>query len=326
MDQIALSLNHIRKTYPGVVALDDVSIDFPQGEVHALVGENGAGKSTFIKVLSGAIEPDRGTIALNGRIYEKMTPSLSRKEGIGVIYQEFNFFPTLTVAENVFMGSFIGNGFIVNKAEMARRTNALFQEMQIDIDPGALVCDLSVAYQQLVEIVKAVSKDVKILIMDEPTAPLTSNEVVMLFNMVRKLKARGVTILYISHRLNEIFQICDRVTTLRDGHKISSYPVAEATRERMIKDMIGRELSESYPKRNCPIGEPLLKVENLTGAGVRGVSFEVRRGEIFSLSGLVGAGRTETARLIFGADRKEKGRISHERAGNPAQIPKIFAQ
>ena len=309
MQRVALSLAHITKTYPGVVALNDVSIDFFSGEVHALLGENGAGKSTLIKVLSGAIEPDGGSLTVNGKCFQKMNPALSRSQGIEVIYQEFNLFPTLTVGENVFMGSFPGNGFLIDKAQMARRTKVLFDELQVDIDPGARVCDLSVAYQQLVEIVKAVSRDAKILVMDEPTAPLTSAEVQQLFKMVARLKARGVTIIYISHRMSEIFQICDRVTVLRDSRLISSYPIAEASRERMIKDMIGREINESYPKKTCALGEALLSVEHLTGLGVKDVSFEVRRGEIFSLSGLVGAGRTETARMIFGASKPESGRV-----------------
>ncbi len=221
-ESTVLSLRNLTKQYPGVLALDRVSLDFAAGEVHALLGENGAGKSTLIKAVAGAIEPDDGVIRIGDQEYAKMTPHLARSLGIEVIYQEFNLVPSMSVAENIFLGDKTGRGILVDTKVMVKRARAVFQQFNIDIDPYALVRDLPSAQQQIVEIAKAVSKNVKILIMDEPTAPLTVTEVESMFEIVRQLKSRGVTVIYISHRLEEIFRISDRVSVLRDGRYIAT--------------------------------------------------------------------------------------------------------
>jgi ribose transport system ATP-binding protein len=304
-----LSLQHITKYYPGVTALDDVSIELYEGEVLALVGENGAGKSTLNKILSGAIAPDMGEITIGDTSFNEMTPHLSKKLGIEVIYQEFNLFPTLSIAENVFMGSFPGNGVVVNFQEIEQKTKKLFSLLKLEINPKILVKDLTVAYMQIVEIVKAISRNVKILIMDEPTAPLSSNEVDILFDLIIQLKEEGVSVVFISHRLNEIFRIADRITIMRDGHIIGTKNNGEIGREELIRAMVGRDIKETYPECADNIGDVMLKVENLTGNGVRNINFDVHRGEIFGISGLVGAGRTEMIRMIFGADPIESGTV-----------------
>ncbi len=315
---IVLSLKDLTKQYPGVLALDRVSLDFVQGEVHALLGENGAGKSTLIKVIAGAIEPDGGSIRLDGLEYARMNPHLARSLGVEVIYQEFNLVPSMSVAENIFLGDKTGKGILVDRKAMVQRAQEVFRQFAIDIDPYALVRDLPSAKQQIVEIAKAVSKNVRILIMDEPTAPLTVNEVESMFEIVRQLKTRGVTILYISHRLEEIFRIADKVSVLRDGRYIATRRTEETNRKELISLMVGRELKESYPARLAVPGAVALEVRGLTGNGDVDISFQVRKGEILGLSGLVGAGRTELARVIFGAEPAERGDILLE--GRPVQI------
>lgn len=309
MSNVFLELAHITKYYPGVKALNDVSVEFEKGEVHALVGENGAGKSTLIKILAGAIEPNAGKIVLNGKDYEKMTPQLSKELGIEVIYQEFNLMPSLSVAENIFCGSYIGNGITISMKKMEEETEKIMEMMGVHISPKTLVRDLSVAYMQIVEIAKAISKNAEILVMDEPTAPLTNKEVEILFHVIDGLKKKGVTIIYISHRLNEIFQIADRITVLRDGNKINTHKGNQVSRQKLIFDMVGREVTETYPARDNRIGETVLELRHIHGNGVKDISFEVHKGEILGLSGLVGAGRTETIRMLFGADPKISGQF-----------------
>lgn len=304
-----LKVNHIVKKYPGVVALNDVSVDFKEGEIHALVGENGAGKSTLVKIISGAISPTDGEIEIGGEKVNHMTPQLARKKGIEIIYQEFNLVSSLSVAENLFLGNFIGNGITVNRKEMNRKAQEIFDEMRVPISPDEIVGNLTTAYMQLVEIAKAIIKDVKFLIMDEPTAPLTNAEVEILFSIIDRLKKKGVTIVYISHRLNEIFALADRVTVMRDGNWISTRSIEETNRDQMISEMVGREVTETYPARNVVIGKPIIEVKHLYGNGVKDISFDVRAGEVVGLAGLVGAGRTETVRMIFGADKAEQGEI-----------------
>lgn len=304
-----LRMEHIVKRYPGVLALNDVSLDFQQGEIHALVGENGAGKSTLVKIISGAISPTSGSILIEGKRNEYMTPSLAQKYGIAIIYQEFNLVSSLSVAENLFLGNFLGNGFIVDRKAMNQKAAEIFQEMQVSIDPEEKVGNLTTAYMQLVEIAKAMVKDVRFLIMDEPTAPLTTSEVEILFSIIERLRKKGVTIIYISHRLNEIFQLADRVTVMRDGNWISTRSIQDTNREIMIAEMVGRKVTETYPERHAQLGEKVLEVEGLSGNGVKDISFDVRAGEVLGLAGLVGAGRTETVRMLFGADPIKSGRI-----------------
>jgi ribose transport system ATP-binding protein len=315
---VVLSLKDITKRYPGVLALNHVSFDLLEGEVHALLGENGAGKSTLIKAIAGAIELDGGIITVNGQDYPKMTPHLSRSLGIEVIYQEFNLVPTMSVAENIFLGDRAGKSPLVDFGTMKSRAREIFKPFNVDINPDALVRDLPPAKQQIVEIAKAVSKNVKILIMDEPSAPLSVSEVEHMFEIIRHLKHRGVTIIYISHRLEEVFRISDRVTVMRDGRYVATKLTQDTNRKELISLMVGRELKESYPSRSNPPGEIALEVKNLSGNGDKDISFSVRKGEILGISGLVGAGRTELAMLLFGAVPIEGGELWVD--GKPVQI------
>lgn len=304
-----LELKHISKQYTGVKALDDVSISFRRGEVHALMGENGAGKSTLIKTLSGAIQPNDGEIVFEGTTYTHMEPHQAMELGIHVIYQEFNMMPELSVAENIFMGQQLGGGVLFNKSITEERAQKILDGMHVKINARETVKNLSVANMQLVEIAKALTRDVKVLVMDEPTAPLTDAEVETLFEIVQMLKSKGVTIIYISHRIAEVFQISDRVSVLRDGKFIKTVMTNEVDRDELIRLMVGREVSDTYPKRDFAPGEVVLELRDVCGNGVENVSFAVRSGEIFGLSGLVGAGRTETMRMIFGADPIDSGEV-----------------
>ena len=238
-----LKLNHISKLYPGVVALDDMNMEFREGEVHAIVGENGAGKSTMIKTISGAIEPSRGTIEICGETFDKLTPKLSRQKGVAVIYQEFTLVPVLSAAENIFMGEYMLKGMVLDRKAMEEKAKELFERLHVRIDPKVKVADLTTGFQQIVEIAKAISKDAKILIMDEPSAPLTITEVEAMYEIVDRLKAEGVTILYISHRMEEIFRLSDRVTVISDGKYITTVNTADTNKQELIRLMVGRELN-----------------------------------------------------------------------------------
>lgn len=306
-----MELSHITKYYPGVVALDDVSLKIKRGEVHALVGENGAGKSTLIKVCSGAVTPTEGTIIINGKQYDKMTPILSRNNGIGVIYQEFNLVGDLSVAENIFLGRAIRNGIVIDHSAMSDESKKILGMLNMDINPNTLVKYLSVAYQQMVEIAKAVSQNARLLIMDEPSAPLTKLEVQSLYKIVDKLKENGVTIIYISHRLEEIFRLADRVTVLRDGKYVKTVAAEDTNEDELISYMVGRELTEIYPKRreNCVKEDVIFEADHVSGNGDSNISFKIHKGEVVGLGGLVGAGRTEFAELVFGIKQKTSGKF-----------------
>jgi ABC-type sugar transport system ATPase subunit len=308
-ENILLELRHISRQYPGVLALDDVSVSFRRGEVHALVGENGAGKSTLIKVLSGAISPDKGEIVLDGVTYTAMTPHLSQALGIAVIYQEFNLLPSLSVAENVFVGNMPGNRVFTDLKTAELKTAEIFRRMKININPKAELRTLSVAYKQMVEIAKALSKNVRILVMDEPTAPLTTNETDILLEIVDTLRSEGVTVIFITHRLPEVFRVADRVTVMRDGCFVQNSNTGDLSPDGLIQAMVGRKISDAYPARNAVMGQPVLEVAGIKGPGVEGVSFTVHAGEILGFAGLVGAGRTETMRFLFGADPKKGGTV-----------------
>jgi ribose transport system ATP-binding protein len=307
--KVVLSLKNITKKYPGVLALNNVSLDFIAGEVHALLGENGAGKSTLIKAVAGAINIDNGIIHVGGQDHQQMTPHLSRGLGIEVIYQEFNLVPTMSAAENIFLGDKASDKYLVDYRAMKRKASKIFDQFKVDIDPNILVRELSPAQKQIVEIAKAVSKDVKILIMDEPSAPLSVSEVEHMFEVVNQLKQNGVTVIYISHRLEEVFRISDRVSVLRDGEYVTTKLTKDTNRKELISLMVGRELTETYPPRMNPLGEIALEVKNLTGNGGHNISFSLRKGEILGVSGLVGAGRTELAMLLYGAASIESGEI-----------------
>jgi len=310
VQDIILSINHISKRYPGVKALDDVSFQVERGKVHAICGENGAGKSTLIKILTGAITPSEGSIDFNGHSYTKLTPRQSMSIGISAIYQEFSLIPQLTVAENIFYGREMKKGMLRDIAAMEKRAGELCRDMGVEIDVHKRVCDLGVAWQQIVEILKAVSMKSELVIMDEPTAPLTVRETQVFFNIVKKMREEKITIIFISHRLEEVFEICDEVTVLCDGRYVMTSPVEKITKHDLITSMVGRELSDSYPKAKSQPGEVILRAENITNQRVKGASFELHRGEILGFSGLVGAGRTELARAIFGADPITDGEIT----------------
>lgn len=304
-----LSVKGLLKTYPGVIAVNNVSFDINKGEVHALIGENGAGKSTLIKMLSGAITPDEGKIIFEGNEYDRMNPRLSKSLGIEVIYQELMLVPSISVAENIFLGEKTDKGIFVNIADRESRAREVFQTLNVDIDPSEQVSKLSPGQQQLVEIAKAVSRNVKVLIMDEPTAPLTIHEVEILFKVIETLKNKGVTIIYISHRLEELFEVSDRVTVMRDGQYITTRDINDLDRHELIRLMAGRELVETYPDRQSELGEIVLKVDHLYGNGDSDISFTLHKGEILGFAGLVGAGRTELMRVLYGANPIESGSV-----------------
>jgi len=305
-----VEMTDISKSFGGVTALKDVSFRVRPGEIHALVGENGAGKSTLVKILSGAIQKDSGTLKIDGLDVQIKNPHGARKLGIGIIYQELTMVPDLTVAENVYLHHLSNQRGFMNWAALFRSTDELIKRIGFDIDPRQHVGELSVAYQQVVEITKALSEDVKILILDEPTAVLAPKETERLFEVLNTLKSQQVSIVYISHRLDEIFQIADKITVLKDGLKVGEVISSEASTDDLIQMMIGRKLSAMFPKRKKKIGEELLSVQNIKkGKLVNNISFSLRSGEILGLAGLVGSGRTETLRAIFAADRKESGQI-----------------
>ena len=302
--EVILQLKDVVKQYPGVIASNHA------GEVHALVGENGAGKSTLIKLISGAIKPTSGSIMFQGKDLTTLTTNEVRKLGIEVVYQEFNLVPDLPVYENIFLGGFATNkgGLMVNRKDMIKRSQDVFDSLGIKIDSTSLVSDLSVAYMQFVEIAKAISKNAKVLILDEPTAVLTNKDVDILMDIVKKLRSQGVTVIYVSHRMEEIFLLSDRITVLRDGEKIETLNTADTDRKELIHHMVGREVNESYPERENIIGEEILRVENLSGNGIADVNFTLHRGEILGFGGLVGAGRTETMEVLFGRFPKISGK------------------
>ncbi|MCC8166024.1 MAG: sugar ABC transporter ATP-binding protein [Planctomycetes bacterium] len=309
-----IELKGIIKQYPGVTALDNVSIAFEKGEVHALCGENGAGKSTLIKICSGAVVPSAGEIVVEGRSYSHLTPASSMEHGIGVIYQEFNLVNALSVVDNIFLGNYPGKYGVVDARAMRAKTVDIFKQLGIDIDPDALVRDLSVGYKQFVEIAKAVSKETKVLIMDEPSAPLTNREVDILMEIVKRLKAAGVTVIYISHRLEEVFAIADRITVIRDGQHVKTMRAADATRDELVRLMVGRELKETFPER-VPVddsAETVLELKNITGKGVEDISFTLKRGEVLGFGGIVGAGRTELAQIICGLVKPVSGTMLYK--------------
>lgn len=307
MEDMIISLSGITKTFPGVVALNNVSVSFRKGEVHALLGENGAGKSTLIKTVSGAIAPDTGIIEVDGHRYQRMTPALSKKCGIEVIYQEFNLVEPLTVAENIFLGEKLGKLFDIKK--YYAKAQEVFDEWGIDLDPKAEVGQLSPGKKQLVEISKCLCHNIRVLVLDEPTAPLSTAEVEILYRIIAKLKANGVTIIYISHRMEELFRVTDRVSVMRDGQYITTEITAQTDRKKLVSLMVGRELKETYPVRKNAPGEEAFRTEHLTGNGDRDISFSVHHGEIYGLAGLVGSGRTELAEVIFGIAPRESGKV-----------------
>jgi inositol transport system ATP-binding protein len=322
-------MERITKRFPGVLALDKVSFEVLPGEAHGLLGENGAGKSTLLKILSGAYQPDAGSIEVGGEKLVLHKPLDAQQQGIVTIYQEFNLIPTMTVAENMFLRREPGKGPFVSWARMRAETTKVLRHLDLDIDPMTPVSDLSVGEQQMIEIARALSMDSRIVVMDEPTSALTEHEVERLFRIIRTLKERGLSIIFVTHRLHEVMGICDRVTVLRDGRRVGTGKVGELVIDDFIKMMVGRSSAELFTRlgNDRAPGPVVLKVEgiwherdptNPHATLLKDISFEVRAGEILGLAGLMGAGRTETARSIFGADRRQGGTI--EVNGRPVAI------
>lgn len=314
-----LEMRGVSKRFSNVIALDQVDFSVRRGEIHALIGENGAGKSTLIKILSGAYQPDSGGFALDGRPVLRRSPALMQHQGISVIYQELNLVRHLSVARNIFLGHepVVIPGVIDFKT-MHRQSAALIAQLGVPISTHALVAELGIAEQQLVEVAKALSYEVRLLVMDEPTAPLSEHEAETLFNVVRRLREQGVTVIYISHRLEEVFRLADRVTVLRDGRVVGTRLVREVTKDDLVRMMVGRDIKEQHPKVEVEPGEALLRVRGLPGPGGNTAELTVRAGEIVALAGLVGSGRTELARGLFGAEPLTTG--SMELKGQPIAI------
>jgi len=319
-----ISMTGIVKQFPGVLALDNVDFDLRAGEVHALLGANGAGKSTLIKILSGVYHKDSGEVLLRGEPVEIRDPRHSQQLGIATIYQEYNLVPDLSVAENILLGHLprVGNRFMelfIDRRRMISETAKLLEELDVDIAPSTPLRRLGVAKQQMVEIAKALSRDSEIYIMDEPTAALSSKEIRELFRVVRQMKDRGCSVIYISHRLEEVGEIADRVTVMRDGRKEETLNVKDASMDRLVQLMIGRSVAHGNPRPVCEAGENRLRVENLTRNEVfEDVSLDICAGEIVGLAGVMGSGRTEVARAIFGADRVDSGQVHV--SGKPVRI------
>jgi len=304
-----LKMNHISKEFPGVKALDDVSISVKKGAIHALIGENGAGKSTLMKILSGAYTCDSGEVIVDGEVIKNPSPALMIEKGIAVIYQELMLLDHRTVAENIFIGRYPINKFgFVDYNKMREDTIKISEELSLDLDPDAKVCDLSVAKRQMVEIAKAMSRNAKIIVLDEPTAVLGESELEGLFKLVRELSQKGITFIYISHRLKEIFELCTTLTILKDGKLVENGNVCDYDTDLLVTKMVGRDMSDIYPVKQRNIGGEILHVENLTRKGIlHGVSFSLRKGEILGIAGLAGSGRTEILRAIIGADPIDGG-------------------
>lgn len=305
-----LSLKNITKEYPGVRALDNVSISFEKGEVHALIGENGAGKSTFIKTLSGAIRPTSGTIEFEGKTYDHLEPRQAIDLGIAVVYQELIQFEAMSVADNIFLGvKDEKSGLILNDKQRCEKTKELLEAFDCNIDPRTLIRDLSIANRQIVELTKAMVRNAKVVVMDEPTAAITLAEQEKLYTLVKQLKSNGVTVIYISHRLEELFIICDRISVLRDGQYVTTCDIKDIDKQDMIKLMVGRELTNAYPGKKPATDEVVLDVQDLSGNGVHNINFQLHKGEILGFAGLVGSGRTELMHLIYGAAKRESGSV-----------------
>lgn len=321
MDGVLVSMQGIEKYFPGVHALKNVSLELRKGEVLALLGENGAGKSTLMKILTGVYNKDEGQIFFEGKEVQIDNPKAAQELGISIIHQEFNLLPHLTVAQNIFIGREPRTKIrgVLNEKELNRKAQIILDDLNLSMSPKTRVAELSVAEQQMVEIAKALSVQCKVLIMDEPTAALTESEVEELFRVIKDLKSKGVGIVYISHRLEELEYIVDRVTVMRDGAYIGTVNYKDTTLDELISMMVGRDITEKFPKRNVNVGETILEVKGLSRKDVlKDINFKLRRGEILGIAGLMGAGRTELARAIFGADPIDTGEILLE--GKPIKI------
>lgn len=310
-EEYRLEMRGISKAFGGVQALKDVRLCVKPGEVHALIGENGAGKSTLMKILSGAYQRDAGEIKIDGQSVRMQSPREAKELGVAVIYQEFMLAPDLTVAENIFIDRLGKGKRVISWRQLNQSAKAELVKLGFaDINPAAKVGTLSIAYQQVVEICKCLTRNARILVLDEPTAVLTFAEIEKLFEIVRKLKEQGTSVIYISHRLEEIFQLSQHITVLKDGTYVDTVPTESIDRQKLVNMMVGRKMNQMFPRREAEIGAVVLEVQNLnSGKLVNDVSFTVRAGEVLGFSGLIGSGRTETMRAVFGADKRDSGKI-----------------
>lgn len=319
MSEFILEMNHIAKSFPSVKVLDDVTLKIRPGEVHAVMGENGAGKSTLMKILMGIYTADAGEVILNGQPMTVHNPREAMDKGVSMIHQELNPILDMQVFENIYVGRELKKGMLADRKGMIEGTKKLLRDLEIDISATAYMRDLSVAQCQLIEIVKAISLSSKVIVMDEPTSAITDREVDTLFKQIRRLRNEGVAIIYISHKMDEIFQICDTITVLRDGKFIGTDPASETNKDKLIKMMVGRDITEVYPKAEAQIGDVVMEVKNLSyERRVKNVSFTLRWGEVLGIAGLVGAGRSELVETIFGMRQKSSGEILID--GKPVHI------
>lgn len=318
-----LELRHVSKRFPGVLALDDVSFSLKKGTTHVLCGENGAGKSTLMKIINGLYRPDEGEIYIDGKRVDIHTPLEARQAGIAMIYQELSYVPDLTLEENICLGYWpMKNRTFIDWKQIRKNTLHLLEQEELPYSPETKLRSLSVSDIQMIEILKAVNHNAEIIIMDEPTSAITNKEVERLFRKIEELKARGVSIIYISHKLEEIFQIADEITILRDGKMIATYPVEELDEKTVIELMVGRKIENQYAKETVEIGQETLRVEHLSSKGMfHDINFNVRQGEIVGFAGVMGAGRTEVMRALFGMDTYDSGKIIVR--GKPVRIRKV---
>ncbi|MCJ7472174.1 MAG: sugar ABC transporter ATP-binding protein [Actinobacteria bacterium] len=308
-EHLILEMKNICKAFPGVKVFDCFGFDLREGEIHCVVGENGAGKSTLIKMFSGAHTPDDGDIYLDGELVKIPDPRSAMQLGIQTIYQEHTLFPFLSVMENLYAGNEISNGVTLNRREMIKKTSGILEDLHSNIDPLDIVGQLGSGDQKTVEIARGLLQESRIVILDEPTSSFSQTEIDHLLSIIKKLSEDGISIIYISHHLEEVFKIADRVTVIRDGIKINTYGSEDITEQKLINDMVGRDVSLFYKRDKVPIGDVLFEVKDLKGNGVKNASFSVRRGELVGIAGMVGSGRTELAQILFGARKVDSGEI-----------------
>jgi len=321
-----LEFRNISKTFPGVKALDDVSLDLNPGEVHVVVGENGAGKSTMMKIISGVYAPDRGELLLDDIPLGRNTPKIAEQHGIAMIYQELSIVPELSVMENIFLGHEIRHGILIDRKAMDKRAEELLASIGVKVSPGTLVKNLSIANQQMIEIAKALSKNARVIVFDEPTSSLTDAEIKELFRIITALRGKGVGMFYISHRLEEIFEIGDRITIMRDGRKIATAPIAEMDMGKVVEGIAGRRIENVFQRHFPAKGEILLELKDLCGERFQHVNLNVRAGEIIGLAGLVGSGRSEVVRSAFGIDPYSSGEVLVRGKKMPRNNPQRLAR
>lgn len=308
-EDVIFKMRGISKSFPGVTLFEGFDFDLRKGEIHCICGENGAGKSTLIKMLSGAYTPDKGEIYFNEKKVDNLNPRLAMRLGIQTIYQEHNLFPLLSVVENLFAGNEITTGIIINKPKMVAKAQEILEYLHSNISPYDIVGQLGSGAQKTVEIARALLQESKVIILDEPTSSFSQKEINHLLNIIKKLAQGGQSIIYISHHLEEVFKIADRVTVIRDGQKVNTYDIGDLTEQVLIRDMVGRDVSLMYQRPRVPIGEIIFEARHLNGNGVKDVCLTVRRGELLGIAGMIGSGRTELAELLFGVKKADSGEI-----------------